>query len=154
MNDLTDLENAINRLDEADCRRILLTVARSAERPGASADVGSCNLIQAMRDTYGVDAAPGDRAGGELARQALLLLAHDDAIRPNLKALVTGPSPERFDLGIVSGTVLIGAVVIALQTQIEIARDRDGRWSFKFKKAAMKDAVLLPLIRKILALMP
>ena len=38
---------------------------------------------------------------------------------------------------------------MALQTQFEFARDKDGRWSVTIKKKPTSDAMLKPLIKKL-----
>ncbi len=42
---------------------------------------------------------------------------------------------------------------MALQTQFEFARDKEGRWSVKIKKKATSDALLKPLVKKLAALL-
>ena len=47
------------------------------------------------------------------------------------------------------GAFLISGLLMALQTQFEFARDKDGRWSVTIKKKPTSDAMLKPLIKKL-----
>ncbi len=109
---------------------------------------------RALCAEFEVPAASAAAEPGELARQTLRLLAEDPAHAEPIAALVSGPAPERFDLGAVSGTLLITTVLFALGSHIEFERDKQGYWSFKFKKTPMKDSVIMPLIRKLVSLSP
>jgi hypothetical protein len=48
---------------------------------------------------------------------------------------------------------LIAGLLVALQTQVEFERDKDGRWSVKLKKKATSDALLKPLVKKLITLL-
>jgi hypothetical protein len=52
----------------------------------------------------------------------------------------------------VAGTLLITAALFALQSRIEFVRDKDGKWSFKLVKKPTKDAIVTPLIKKLISL--
>jgi len=63
------------------------------------------------------------------------------------------PQVRSFSPGIVESASLIAGLLVALQTQFEFARDKDGRWSVKIKKKATSDALLKPLVKKLAALL-
>ena len=67
--------------------------------------------------------------------------------------MVNGPATRSMSLGVMEGTLLISGLLMALQTQFEFARDKDGRWSVKIKKKATSDALLKPLVKKLVALL-
>jgi len=49
--------------------------------------------------------------------------------------------------------LFIAGLIVALQTAIDFERDKDGRWSIKIKKKAASDALLKPLVKKLLSLL-
>jgi hypothetical protein len=51
------------------------------------------------------------------------------------------------------GAYLIVGLLVALQTQFEFERDKNGRWSVKIKKKATSDALLKPLVKKLITLL-
>ena len=52
------------------------------------------------------------------------------------------PQVRSFGPRIMESVSLIPALLLALQTQFEFARDKDRRWSVKIKKKATSDALL------------
>ncbi|HEY2288463.1 MAG TPA: hypothetical protein VGH88_22210 [Streptosporangiaceae bacterium] len=95
-------------------------------------------------------AEPGASAGpGELARAALLHLA---ATRPDLVPVITraiGLPGEDVREPV---TLAVGAlVVLALQTEVKLTRNADGRWAFTLHKHHMRDTTLGQVITKLLA---
>ena len=146
------MANRIGGLDDRSAVRILQAVAQPKLRAAGSEPVWTPELGRALCAEFDVAAASVAAEPGELARQTLLLLAEDPANVEPIAALISGPAPERFDLGVVSGSVLITAVLFALQSHIEFEADSQGHWSFKFKKTPTKDSVVTPLIRKLVSL--
>jgi hypothetical protein len=55
--------------------------------------------------------------------------------------------------GVMESAYLVAGLLVPLQTQSEFARDKDGRWSVKIKKKAASDALLKPLVKKLVALL-
>ena len=90
---------------------------------------------------------------GELARQSLLLLSQDEEYRAPILMLIHAPAQARsYAFDPVSGTLLISAALFVLQTHIDIRRDNEGRWTFKFIKKPTKDSIITPLVTKLIAL--
>jgi hypothetical protein len=97
------------------------------------------------------DAAPagGPVSAGDLARAAL----HHLATAPDNAALIARaaqmqPQQSRFD----TVTLLIGAlVVLALQTEVDLTRNEDGRWKLHIHRQVMRDSTLATLISKLMA---
>lgn len=71
---------------------------------------------------------------GDLARQALTLLAADPLKRQAIMAMAAEPPSraEQFDAG---ATIAIGAAVLfILQTYVRFERDKDGKWSLEIRR--------------------
>ena len=98
-------------------------------------------------------AQPGTAADpGDLARATLQHLA---ATRPELVPVIT----RAIDLpgyGVRDPvTLTVGAlVVLALQTEVKLTRNTQGRWTFTFHKHPMRDSTLGQVISKLLAYLP
>ncbi len=63
----------------------------------------------------------------------------------------SGRQPET--MGVVEGTFPIAGLLLALQTQFEFVRDKDGRWAVKIKKKGTSEALLKPLVKKLTELL-
>ncbi len=85
---------------------------------------------------------------GELARQALLVLAEDPeaAIAIERLASIRGDSAQVFDFGI--GVAV--AVLIVLQTHVKFERKPDGKWSLNVEKKPTSDSLVKGLVQKLI----
>ena len=95
-------------------------------------------------------ARPGTTAdAGDLARATLLHLA---ATRPDLIPVITR-AIEDPGYGVRDPvTLTVGAlVVMALQTEVKLTRNAQGRWTFTVHKHPMRDSTLGQVISKLLA---
>ncbi len=92
---------------------------------------------------------PGD---GDAARAALTLLAEDPRCAAPLAALLNGPAPQKM-LGVVEGSLLVGGLLLVLQTHVKIERSRDGTVTWKIEKKPTNAALLAPLLKKIVSLL-
>lgn len=146
----TPLAETISALDDAKAVRLLDSATRAGWRDDALK--WSPELGRALREHFGPPAPESAASRGELARGALLALAADPQHAEPIRALIAGPAPTRFALDPVSGTLLISAALFVLQSHIEIERDKQGRWTFKFKKEPTSESLLKPLIQKLVAL--
>jgi len=147
---MTDsLKSRIQQLDDATALSILAVYARN--QPGTLESLASPELQAALANLPDTsDPAPMDEA--EAARAALSLLADDPATRPIIHALLTGPRPERMDLGITEGALLISGLLFALQTHIRFERDKEGKISMKIEKKPTDTKLLKSLIATLLKL--
>jgi len=88
----------IRGLDDSQTFRVLTTVARVRLRAGGVAETEwTPQLDRALRQDFPAEADAGRAASvseGDLARQALLLLADDPQNCDALAALIAGPPPE------------------------------------------------------------
>lgn len=123
----------------------LLGEAHQGEMPtGEDRD----NLVRAMAAALDSTDAPCP-TDEQAAAAAMELLAKDPRFADQIKAMVHAPATKSMGPGVVEGALLIGGLLMALQTQFEFERDKEGRWSVKLKKNATKDALLKPLIKKL-----
>jgi len=146
------MDNMIRGLDDAQAVRVLTTFARARLRAGGVAETEwTPELDRALRQDFPAEADAGRAASvseGDLARQALLLLADDPQNRDALAALIAGPPPESFE---VVGTVaLLAAMLVVLQTHVLFERDRDGKIHIKIEKKPTRDSLLKDLVQKLL----
>ncbi len=89
----------------------------------------------------------------QAAAAALEILAQDPQFAGPVAAVASGPPTRFLAPGVMESAYLIAGLLVALQTQFEFARDKDGRWSVKIKKKATSDALLKPLVKKLVALL-
>ena len=141
----------IASLDDATAQRILASIARARVRSGAQELSWTIDLRQALAGAFEVSGQPEPPvSAGDLARQALLLLAEDPATRQAIGTMA-GHVPEtreRFDFG--TTVALAVAVLVALQAHVRFERDKNGRWSIQVEKRPTKDTLLKPLVEKLL----
>ena len=93
---------------------------------------------------------PGAAAdAGDLARATLLHLA---ATHPNLVPVITRAIGDPGYAARDPVTLTVGAlVVLALQTEVKLTRNAQGRWTFTLHKHPMRDSTLGQVISKLLA---
>ena len=131
--------------------RILTTIARAR-----SGDLlpNLAGLRDALINEFGLAPPPAKVSPGDLARQALLVLAEDPGTRHAIEAMALEDPPltrQTFDTGT---TIAIGAAAyFALTTEIDIQRVK-GQWSIKVKKKAADSATVRALVQKLLGYLP
>jgi hypothetical protein len=132
--------------DDATARRILNVIARSRMSMGSEKVDWTPDLRQALASEF--DAKPASPVSeGELARQALLVLAEDPDTRDAIETLAAQPqSLQKFDFG--AGIAITAAVLIVLQTHIRFKRGTDGKYSLLVEKKPTSDALLKGLVQK------
>ena len=150
------MDDMIRGLDNSQAVRVLTTFARVRLRAGGVAETEwTPELDRALRQDFPAEADAGRAASvseGDLARQALLLLADDPENRDALTALIEGPPPESFE---VVGTVaLVAAMLVVLQTHVLFERDRDGKIHIKIEKKPTRDSLLKNLVQKLFGFFP
>ena len=149
------MQDQIAELTDDEAVGLLTVIARGHAGVGAGfVTEGSAELAAVLKEGLGVvpgaGATPSD---GEAARAALAMLAEDGRFADALGGLVRGPRPEKMEVGVVGGTLLIAGVLLALQTHVKIERDAAGRWTVKVEKKATSDKLLGPLVKKLTALL-
>jgi hypothetical protein len=141
---MTTLLHRIQTLSDADAQRILTTFARN--QPGYSDSSLSPELTTALR--HEPDFTATAASTGDLARDALLLLADDPQHRPIIDVMTSQPPVERF--GVVETAVVISAILFVLGTHIKIERNAQGVWTVKVEKKPTDPKLLKSLMEKLL----
>jgi hypothetical protein len=145
------IDDMIRGLDDSQAVRVLTTFARVRLRAGGVAETEwTPELDRALRQDFPAEADAGRAASvseGDLARQALLLLADDPQNREALAALIEGPPPQSFE--VVSTVALLAATLVVLQTHVLFERDRDGKIHIKIEKKPTRDSLLKDLVQKL-----
>jgi hypothetical protein len=89
---------------------------------------------------------------GDLARATLL---HLTATNPDLVPVITRAIDDPSYAVRDPVTLTVGAlVVLALQTEINLTRNAQGRWTFTLHKHPIRDSTLGQVISKLLAYLP
>jgi hypothetical protein len=144
---MTDL----TQLDDETARRILTTIARARSEDLLPNLAG---LRDALTTEFGI-APPETRVSpGDLARQALLVLAEDPDTRNAIEAMALEEPPvtrQTFDTG--TSIALAVAAYYALTTAFEIKYAK-GPWSIKLNKKAADSATVRALVQKLLGYLP
>jgi hypothetical protein len=78
------------------------------------------------------------------------LLGEDPPTREAILALSQGPAPQRYDAGV--SVALFTAAVIALQTYVRIARDKNGKWTVQIERKPPEEGLLKSLAQSVLGL--
>ena len=80
---------------------------------------------------------------------------HLAATRPNLVPVITRAIDDPGYAVRDPVTLTVGAlVVLALQTEVKLTRNTQGRWTFTVHKHPMRDSTLGQVISKLLAYLP
>jgi hypothetical protein len=144
------MENIINSLDDPTAVRILGILAR---RSGGGLETElTPEIRRRLQEEFGIDPARDRPSEGDLARQALIVLAQDPETREAIAALIKGPAPQSFEP--VTTVVIVAAALIALQTHVRFERDAGGKLRLLVEKKPTKDTLLKPLVQKLISYLP
>lgn len=146
------MNDQIAQLDDATAQRILDTLARITMRTEHVITDLTPDQRQVLQDAFGTNEATAPVSEGDLARQALMLLAQDPERSANLQAMLDAGPPRRFEpLTIIA---VATAALTILQTEIQFTKDKAGKTTFSLKKRALSDSVLTSLVQKLLRVLP
>jgi hypothetical protein len=141
------MNQTIRNLSDDDAVRIFTTIAEhhfSDQEPKAELPR---ELIAALADELGVEADAGRASDGDVAREALELLATDEQLKGRIADMAQSQTtPAAFGTG---GILLSVAVVMLLKSYIKIERDKDGKWSFSFESKPLDKGILAELVKKL-----
>ncbi|HWW23525.1 MAG TPA: hypothetical protein VNY78_06445 [Edaphobacter sp.] len=143
------IQDLIQSLDDKTAKQILGRIAGSQPAPGGERIAWSPEIGKALAEEFGVAApAGGTISEGELARQALLVLAEDPEAEIAIERLASTPMEggQTFDFGI--GIAV--AVLIVLQSHVKFERNPDGKWSLKVEKKPTSDSLVKGLVQKLI----
>jgi len=154
---VTSITGAIAALTGEEAVRVLADTADYQDRLPDPARLRALEtgLREAAADDAGLAgyARPGATAdAGDLARATLLHLA---ATRPDLVPVITRAIEDPGYAVREPVSLAVGAlVVLALQTEVKLTRNTQGRWTFSVHKHPMRDSTLGQVISKLLAYLP
>jgi hypothetical protein len=141
------LPNYIRFLDDNAAVQILQSHALSCLLNRSSCELGpDFILVQELITATGIT-PEANVMDGDLARASLLLLAKDPLIAPKLNHALEQTQKDR-EFGFVAPGLGV-LVIVVLQSQIDIIWDKDVKWTFKFKKEALKDPLMKDVIAKL-----
>jgi hypothetical protein len=148
------MHNLISSLDDSKACQILSQIARARAHVETKTFQLTPDLRAALASAFGVSAQPLSVSEGDIARQALLLLAEDVDTRRAIETMSTNlpETATQYDGGL---TVAIGAAAfLVLQTYVHVERDKEGKWTVKLEKKPASEAILKALAAKIVAFVP
>ena len=138
------MQESIISLDDATAIRVLQAFSTARGRQGNYETHWSPELRQRLLEELEPSQLPDAVNEGELAREALLLLASDPQNQEPLTALIQASPPEKF---LDAGAVAIGvAALVALQTYVKFERTKDGTFHFKVEKKPLPVELMKKLI--------
>jgi hypothetical protein len=143
------MADIIRKLDDVTAQRILSVIARSHAATVSRKVDWTSDLRQALASEFDAGPVTTSVSDGELARQALLVLAEDPDTRNAIETMAAQPqSLQKFDFG--ASIALTTAVLMVLQSHIQFERTNDGKWSLKVEKKPTSEALLKGLVQKLL----
>ncbi len=142
----------ISSMDDATAKQVLDAFVRArlaTEDRETKLDADMCKALQAE---FAVTPSPDAPSDGDLAREALRVLAQDPEIERHIRTLAeTGPT-RGFDFGI--SLAITTAVLLVLQTHVRFERTPSGDWSLVIEKKPTEENLLRPLVQKLITIFP
>ena len=142
----------IEALSDNDAIRILSLIAENELGAEDSAEELPAGLNDALEKEFGLSAAAEPVSDGDMARQALLLLACDPDREQRIIALAE--SPTRSFIEPVTAIVLTAAVVAVLKTGVKYKRRSDGEWELEIDSPSLDKESLKGFVDKLLSWIP
>lgn len=154
---MTSITDSIAALTGDEALRVLADTADHEQRLPDPAQLRA--LETGLEEATAGDAGLADYArpgtttdAGDLARAALLHLA---VTRPDLVPVITRAIDDPGNAVRDPVSLTVGAlVVLALQTEVKLTRNTQGRWTFTVHKHPARDSTLGQVISKLLAYLP
>lgn len=81
-----------------------------------------------------------------------MVLAETPEFQAPLSAFLKNPPPERFAVDPVTMVAVITAALVVLQTHVKIKRNEAGKTTFLIEKKPTSEALLKPLVKKLLGI--
>lgn len=142
------MDRAISQLSDEDAIAVLRSLSEIFEAGQAATPAILREHVEALARCFGAGFAGTPVSDGDLARQALELIA-DDPEKRRIIATIAQNLPtgrQRFD---VTGFLLVTGVVTVMQTYVHITRDKDGRWTVEIRKQPTDKTLLKTLVQKL-----
>ena len=145
------MSDTIHNLNAQAAQYILATIVQSRAAIGGESIQWDSSVGQALGNQFQVEPEAVPVSEGELARQALLVLAEDPETQKAIETMAAAAeqSPQKFDFGVTIG--LTAAVLFVLQTHVKFERRPDGKWSLQLEKKPTSDALLKGLVQKLIS---
>ena len=150
------MEDRIRALDDRAAIHLLGVMARPHQRasgPEPSSELGGPgdlgDLGEALAAAFGTPAGPSSE--GEVARQALLVLAQDPKTAVPLQALLDGPQPKGLT-DFTQTVAVITAALVVLKLHVKVERGANGKWKVLAELPASSEPFLKDLVTKLLGL--
>jgi len=144
------MPDIIQKLDDVTAQRILGVIARSRTAIVPGKVDWTSDLRQALASEFDTGPATIPVSDGELAREALLVLAEDPDTHNAIETMASQPqSLQKFDFG--ASIALTAAVLVVLQTHVKFDRGANGKWSLQVEKKPTSDALLKGLVQKLIS---
>ena len=144
------MSDTIRKIDDVTAQRILGVITRSRADTAPEKVDWTSDLRQALASEFDAGPATTPVSDGELARQALLVLAEDPDTGNAIETMAAKPqSLQKFDFG--ASIALTAAVLIVLQTRVKFERGANGKWSLQVEKKPTSDALLKGLVQKLVS---
>jgi hypothetical protein len=144
----------LQTLDDQTALSIFSSIVRAQAEPAGPAIEWTPDLERALTQEFMLQPEPAKVTPGDLARQALLLLAEDPATRSAIETMAAsaaqGAQPQKFDAG--ATVAIVAATLIVLQTHIRFERAATGKWKLTIEKKPTSDALLKGLVQKLVSL--
>ena len=141
------MEQTIRTLEDARAVGVLSRLARARVHAGESQEQWSQEAAAALESELQAAGGASSVTAGELAREALLLLAEDAENHPGIRALIEGPEAEQ--LGVGTTITLVTAALVVLQTRIKF-QWKDDKLSLEILKPGLDKGRLVSLAQKLL----
>lgn len=106
-------------------------------------------MAAVLKSEFQVSDAEGAVSPGDLAREALLVLARNPDHEGRLMELMLDDRTKSFGAGPVSMISAITAALVVLRTEVKVARGKDGKWNFSLKKRSASDGLLKTFVGKL-----
>ncbi len=143
---------SIEELSDHDAILILSLVVENELGAEDFAEELPAGLNDALEKEFDLSAAAGPVSDGDMARQALLLLACDPDREQRIIALAE--SPTRSFIEPVTAIVLTAAVVAVLKTGVKYKRRSDGEWELEIDSPSLDKESLKGFVDKLLSWIP
>ena len=145
------MEEAIRALQDDDAIRILSLIAKhelGAEESGAETPAG---LEDALAIEFEISAAGESVSDGEMARQALMLLAQDSKFEKVITTMTTnvGHRTKEFAVDPVTAIALSTACIMVLKSYVKVEYNEEDGWGVKFESKPLDKDILKGYVKKL-----
>jgi hypothetical protein len=146
------MDETIANFDDTTAIRVLDTIAKHTPLPDEAPPQLDADLKSALEETTGITPAAGQVSDGDMARQALMLLAEDPKTRRRI--IQVAENPPRGFIEPALAIALTGGLIMVLKTKFDLKRNEEGRWTFSATSAPLDKDLLKDFVSKLLSWIP